>query len=68
MTLNIAAINYATVGTYTVYPTAEHADEAVAYLQTDDNDWDYLVVLDPKGTGKAVIAVFDEEHHYLGLL
>jgi hypothetical protein len=53
---------------YTVYPTAEHADEAVSYLQAGDNDWDYLVVLDPKGTGKAVIAVFDEEHHYLGLL
>jgi hypothetical protein len=59
-------VAHSTVGTHTVYPTGEHADEVVAQLQTDDNDWDYLVVLDP--TGKAVIAVFDEEHHYLGLL
>jgi hypothetical protein len=41
-------------------------DAVVATLNQDD-DFKYVVRHDPKGTGRSVIEVYDEDGNYIGL-
>lgn len=55
--------------TPTVYPTAAAAQAvADANAAHDEDGWAYKVVLDPTGTGKALVQVYDEEGGLLGPL
>ena len=31
----------------------------------DDPDWTYKVIPDPKGTGKAIVKIYDEEGYFV---
>ena len=52
-----------------VYPTVTAASAAVvkAAAVDPDDDFTYEIVADPKGTGKAIIKVYDADGAYLGL-
>lgn len=57
---------------HTVWNTAAHA-EAIACANNDaaeaDNDgWAYVVQIDPLGSGRAIIEVYDEDGYLVGKL
>ena len=43
-------------------------DAIAAQMQANDNDWKYVVRHDPKGTGKSIIQIFDENSEFVGLV
>ncbi len=51
---------------YTIFPTIEAAEVAAEALRSEDPDWEYRVIPDPLGTGKAIIKSFDEDGNFLG--
>ncbi len=53
---------------HTVFPVAMAQALATKFNDEDDDGWTYAVIIDPKGTGKAVIEVYDAELVRLGLL
>lgn len=57
---------------HTVFRSEEHAKLMVATLEIAEvgtgNDWEYRVKVDPNGSGKAVIEIYDDEGMFLGLL
>jgi hypothetical protein len=42
--------------------------EAVAADANANDNWTYVAVHDPKGTGYSYIKVYDEEGHYVGTM
>ena len=52
-----------------VYQTVAAAQDVADELNAEDEDgWTYKVVADPKGTGKAIIKIFDEAGEFVGNL
>ncbi len=47
--------------THTIYQDANAASVAASSMQAGDDDWTYKVVVDPKGSGRAVVAIHDED-------
>lgn len=43
-----------------IYNTAEDAEAAAAELNRNDPDWGYRVMTDPKGSGRAIIHIFED--------
>lgn len=41
------------------------AEEVAAALHEGDEDWDYRVVHDPKGTGYSYIDIYDEDGEFV---
>ena len=50
--------------THTFAP--EDVDRVAAELKAGDPDWDYIVRHDPKGTGRSLIDIFDEDGELVG--
>ena len=46
-----------------VFPNPEAAQKAIDALC--DPDWSYKIVLDPEGSGKAIVKIYDEENHFV---
>lgn len=46
--------------THTLYTPAK-AEAVAAEMNETDEDWSYVVVHDPKGTGYSFIEVYDED-------
>lgn len=57
-----------TAETYTIYNTVAEAEEAAAANRAIDEEWTYLVVPDPKGSGRAIVRILDEDGDELGKL
>jgi hypothetical protein len=53
---------------HTVYPTVEAAEAIAAANAADDDGWEYRVVPDPQGSGKAIIKIYDEAGEFVGNL
>ena len=49
-----------------VFPTVEAAERVAKGLQAGDADWEYRVIPDPKGSGRAIVKVYDKEGELLG--
>lgn len=50
-----------------VYPTKEKAQEAADLLADGETEgWIYVVKVDPRGSGKAVIEVYDDDGEFAG--
>ena len=50
-----------------IYTSATKANEVAKILKAgDDDNWEYRVVPDPKGSGKAIIKIYDEENKFVG--
>ena len=50
---------------HTVFPTVTAA-EAVAQANAAEGDgWEYRVIADPSGSGRAIIRVFDEDGNFI---
>ena len=43
-------------------------DVVAAQMQSGDEDWSYVVKHDPKGTGRSIIQIFDEDGEFVGLV
>lgn len=43
-------------------------DEAIAFADQmgADDDWEYVVVADPKGSGRAIVEIYDGDGHMVG--
>lgn len=48
-----------------VFSSVEKANAVAKSLYNCDPDWDYIVREDMKGTGKAIIEVYDEEKVFI---
>jgi len=54
---------------HTVFPNADAAAEVAAKNAAGDDDgWSYRVKVDPKGSGRAVIEIYDEDNFFVGNL
>lgn len=53
---------------HTVFPTVAAAQKVAEANSADDDGWQYRVVPDPQGFGKAIIEIYDETGHKVGLL
>ncbi len=51
---------------HTVFSDEAKANAVAAQIQRDDPDWSYSVVPDPKGSGRAVIEIRDEDGVLIG--
>jgi len=51
-----------------IFPTVEKAEKAAKALKEGDPDWDYRVMPDPKGSGRAIIHIYDEAGDFVGVL
>ena len=50
-----------------IYSTIDEAIKAAEQLNCNTNDdWEYLVSIDPNGSGRAIIQIFDENREYVG--
>ena len=45
--------------------TPEEAERIAKILNETDEDWNYIVKHDPKGTGYSFIEVYDEENEFV---
>ena len=53
----------------TVYPTEEKAQEAADLLMSgEDEGWTYKVNPDPKGSGRAIVEIYDESGEFVGYI
>ena len=50
-----------------LYPPAD-ADRIAAEMQAEDDEWRYVAVHDPKGTGYSYIEIFDETGASVGTI
>jgi hypothetical protein len=46
--------------------TPAQAEAVAAELQSGDEDWKYVAIHDPKGTGWSFIEVYDEDSEFVG--
>ncbi len=53
--------------THTVYTSVEEATIIATELNSGD-DWDYVVCPDPKGSGRAIINIYDEEGDFVEVM
>jgi hypothetical protein len=44
------------------------ADKVAAQMQSNDDEWTYVVKHCPKGIGKSIIQIFDEDGEFVGLV
>lgn len=51
--------------THTIYQNAAAASAVAALMQAGDDDWTYVVKVDPNGSGRAVIAMYDEAGEFV---
>jgi len=50
-----------------IYASAPKAEEAANLIRSgEDEGWEYRVIPDPKGSGKAIIKVYDEDGEFVG--
>lgn len=49
----------------TIFPSQAKAEEAAAQLRAEDQEWEYLVDVDPNGSGRALVKVYDEAGEFL---
>jgi hypothetical protein len=52
----------------TVFASEAAAAKVANANAADDADWEYRVVVDPSGSGKAVIHLYDEDKNFVGIL
>ena len=45
----------------TVFKSAEAAEAAAREFLSDDDEWTFRVVVDPKGSGRAHVVIVDED-------
>jgi hypothetical protein len=43
-------------------------DKVAAQMQSNDDDWTYVVKHCPRGIGKSIIQIFDEDGEFVGLV
>jgi uncharacterized protein HemX len=43
-------------------------DAVAAQMQAGDDEWSYVVKNDPKGIGRSIIQIFDEDGEFVGLV
>lgn len=48
-----------------VYNTEAEAEAAALELRSEDPDWAYIVSVDPKGSGRALIKIYDENGAFI---
>jgi hypothetical protein len=53
---------------HTVFNTVSAAETIASRCNDDGDGWEYRVVPDPLGSGRAIIKVFDEDGFQLGNL
>lgn len=53
---------------HAVFPTVAAAEAVAAQNAAEDDDWEYRVVPDPQGSGRAIIKIFDEDKLFVGNL
>ncbi len=53
---------------HTIHSTVAKATVIANQCNADADGWKYVVVPDPKGSGRAVIEVYDEDGQKVGLL
>lgn len=51
--------------THTIYQNEAAASAVAASMQAGDDDWTYKVIPDPKGSGRAIIAMYDEAGEFV---
>lgn len=49
----------------TVFATVAEAKAVADTMSADDPDWTYTIVPDPKGTGKAIVKIYDEDAYFV---
>jgi hypothetical protein len=55
--------------THKIFTDAAAAEALLSQMEIDaDDDWSYVVVVDPNGSGRAVIEIRDEDGISLGKL
>ena len=55
--------------THHVYNTREEADLQVDFFnRVVDDDWSYIVVADPKGSGRCIIKAYDETGSFVAII
>ncbi len=50
---------------HTIYGTVAAATKVADANNADSDGWKYVVVADPKGSGRAIIKVYDEDGLFL---
>ncbi len=50
---------------HTIYNTVAAATVVADANNADSDGWEYVVVPDPKGSGRAIIKVYDEDGKFL---
>ena len=49
-----------------IYTSVAKANEAAKILKAgDDDNWEYRVIPDPKGSGRAIIKIYDEDDNFV---
>jgi hypothetical protein len=54
--------------TYRIFNTADAAQKIADANNEDADGWEYKVIVDPQGSGRAVIKIYDEDGEFLGNL
>ena len=49
-----------------IFASAAAAESVAASMRSDDDDWSYVVVVDPKGSGRAIVTILDETGERVG--
>jgi len=50
---------------HTIYNTVSEAEKVASANNADSDGWEYVVVADPQGSGRAIIKVYDEDGVFL---